>query len=332
MADIQDVIEKLEQHKLIRVNRRMGDYTSIYCPFHNNGEERKPSCGILMVDQFKNGQSYKKGWTHCFSCGYSKDIGPMITDLLKNKSIHQTGIDWLKEHVPGFNADDAEHDALVDDVLIQELQSKFALDKLKELLHKDTKYVSEEELASYRFTVPYMYERKLTDAIIEEYDIGVDMHWIPPGRKKEVPCITFPVRDKQGRTLFFCRRSIEGKLYNYPEGVTKPVYGIDRIPEDCKSVVICESCINALTARVYGYNAVALLGTGNSYQIQQLKELGVREFVICTDGDEAGRKAAAKLQNKLKSIAIVWTIIMPNGKDLNDLSKEEFDALYQERE
>ena len=113
-----------------------------------------------------------------------------------------------------------------------------------------------------------------------------------------------------GNTLFFCRRSVKGKIYNYPQGVTKPVFGIDMIPEGTTSLIICESCINCLTAVSYGYNAVALMGTGNAYQIQQLKELGVADFIICTDGDEAGRRAANKLKNQLSSIAMVWMIPM----------------------
>ena len=146
-----------------------------------------------------------------------------------------------------------------------------------------------------------------------------------------MPCITFPVRDAEGRTLFFCRRSVEGKLYNYPNGVTKPVYGLDMIPADCKSVIICESIINALTLWVWGYVAVALMGTGNQYQLTQLKRLGVREFVLCMDGDEAGRKANSKLKNALKQVAIVSTVDMPDGKDVNDLDKSDFDNLYELR-
>jgi DNA primase len=120
-------------------------------------------------------------------------------------------------------------------------------------------------------------------------------------------------------------------LYNYPEGVEKPVFGIDRV-QSGEPVIICESAINALTARVYGYQAVALLGTGNSYQAQQLKELGVNDYVLCFDGDEAGHKATEKWRKILRKTSFVWAIKMPDGKDLNDCTKEEFDALYAERE
>ena len=82
---------------------------------------------------------------------------------------------------------------------------------------------------------------------------------------------------------------------------------------------------------MYEKPAVALLGTGNSYQIQQLKELGVNEFVLAFDPDEAGRKATEKLKRALHSVAIVWSYAnIPAGKDINDLTKDEFDNLYVE--
>ncbi len=329
--DIIAVVDKLAEFQLVRPNKIINNYYSIYCPFHNNGQERKPSCGVLLHDEYRNDVRYREGWVHCFSCGVSKDLVEAVTDILKSKSIQKSGIDWLRDNVPGFE-EEFEFEYLIPQDLMESVNNKFALDYINEKKQNITAYVSEEELQQYRFTVPYMYERKLTDDIIAKYDVGVDLHWIPPGRKRPVPCITFPVRDEYGRTLFICRRSIQGKLYSLPTGVTKPVYGLDMIPKGTSSIIICESIINALTLISYNYNAVALLGTGNSYQLNQLKRLGCREFVLCMDGDEAGRKATEKLKRQLSSVAIVWTIHMPDGKDANDCTESEFKELYDEKD
>lgn len=332
MLDIIPILDKLQSFGYIRMNRQIGNYMSIYCPFHAGGQEHKPSCGVLLQDEVRGGQIYRAGWFHCFACGASYNLSEAVTEILKRQSIDKSGFDWLSENVPGFSVDN-EFDYLLPQSMMEQITNKYTLDYIRSKSGiDDIKYVSEEELATYRYTVPYMYERKLTDEIIEKYDIGVDLNFIPPGRVKKVPCITFPVRDIQGRTLFLCRRSISGKMYNYPEGVIKPVYGIDNISKGCKSLVICESCINALTAVRYGFDAVALLGTGNSYQINQLRQLGMHEFVLAMDGDDAGRRAAKKLKNQLKDVAIVWTINMPDGKDLNDLNEDEFLHLYEFRE
>lgn len=331
MLDVVTVVDKLAEFNLVRPNKIINGWYSIYCPFHNSGQERRASCGILLADDYRNGVKYPAGYTHCFTCGRASTLEETVSDILKNHSITTSGIEWLKQNIPGYE-ELAEIEPLISNELLENLTNKYAIKDIQARMSAEPSYISEEELASYRYTVPYMYERRLTDEIIAEYDIGVDLNWIPSGRKNPVPCITFPVKDIEGRTLFICRRSIKGKLYNYPQGINKPVYGIDKLAKGTKSVVICESCINALTAKIYGYEAVALLGTGNAYQVNQLKQLGVEEFVLAMDGDEAGRKASARLKRQLQSVAIVWTINMPDGKDVNDCEKEEFVRLYEERE
>lgn len=332
--DVEKVVTTLAAHNLIRPSRITGDYYQIYCPIHAEGNERKPSCGILLHDVYRNGTLYAQGWVHCFSCGYTKMLPDALTEILQSKNISSSGLEWLQENVPGFKAEDAKESLLPDDVIIKMNDANYAAaQQLKKLTQKDTTtYVSEEELQKYRYTVDYMYQRKLVDWVIEKYDVGFDGEFYLEGRKKPFACITFPVRDIQGRTLFFCRRSIEGKLYHYPKGVMKPVYGIYELPKDATSICVMESCINALTAVSWGYPSVALMGTGNSLQINQLKKLGVKELTLCLDGDAAGEKAMKRLKQQLSSVAIVWIVHMPDGKDVNDLTKEEFDALYADRD
>lgn len=329
---IISAIDILDEHGFIRKNRITGQWYQIYCPIHNAGGERKPSCGVLLEDQYKNGQMYEAGLVHCFSCGYAKSLSSTVTDILKAKNLSGSGLDWLKEHVPGLEIQNYEVESLIPSSIMSTVLEKHAVENLKLRMQGQPKYVPEEELATYRFTVQYMYDRKLTDEVIEKYDVGYDANFVPPGRQKPLPCITFPVRDVTGKTLFLCRRSIEGKFFNYPEGVTKPVYGIYELPKDCKSLLICESVFNALTAVTYGYDAIALLGTGNQYQIDQLKKLGIREFVICLDGDEAGKRGTEKLKKALSRGSIVWSIQMPPDKDVNDCTKSEFDLLYSQKE
>ena len=333
MIDPESVIRKVGDLGLIDIIRPVGEWYQCRCPIHNNGQERKPSCGISLHEQFRNGRQYPALTVHCFSCNYSGTLADALTIVLKRKGISKSGLDWLKENIPGFEAEEVEFDYLISPDVSSALANKYTLDYINSQIISEIKeYVPEEELASYRLTVPYMYQRGLTDEIIERYDIGYDANFIPPGRKKPLPCITFPVKDLQGRTLFLCRRSVQGKFFHYPQGVEKSVYGLYELPQGVKSVVVCESCFNALTATKYGYNAVALLGTGTSHEIDQLKQLGVQEFVLCLDGDDAGQKGMAKLKRALSSVAIVWTIKMPVDKDVNDCTEEEFKALYATRE
>lgn len=330
MIDVEAILHKLESLNMIRLNRITGDYYSIYCPIHKDGKENRPSCGVLLHDIYKAGKKYPAGFCHCFSCGYAKSLPDLITDLLKKHNISKSGIEWLQENIPGFDPEvDAE--SLIPSDIVTTINNNLAIDFFKKLKNNQKTYISEEELQKYRFTVPYMYERKMTDEAIEKFDVGFDPDFIPEGRSKPLPCITMPVHDINGKTLFICRRSIEGKFFSYPKGITKPLYGIDQIPKDCKSLIIVESCINAITCFVYGYIAVALLGTGDDYQIHQLRTLGIREFVLCFDNDPAGARGVKRMKQGLSDVAILWTIPMPKDKDVNQCSKDEFDMLYAQK-
>lgn len=332
--DPESVIRKVGEMGLIDLVRPIGDWYQCRCPSHGDGKEKKPSCGILLRDQYKNGKKYPALTVNCFACHFHGTLADALTTVLKRRGVGKSGLDWLKENVPGFDAEDVDFEYLISQDISTTLINKYAIADIQAQLNKSQiTYVSEKELASYRMTVPYMYQRGLTDEIIEKYDIGYDANFIPPGRKKPMPCITFPVKDQQGRTLFLCRRSIEGKFFHYPQGVEKSVYGLYELPPRVKSVIVCESCLNALKAIRFGYNAVALLGTGTSYEIDQLKQLGVQEFILCLDGDDAGQRGAAKLKKALSRVSIVWTVHMPPDKDLNDCqTKEEFDQYYKARD
>ena len=194
-------------------------------------------------------------------------------------------------------------------------------------------FISEDELDSYRYYHEYMYKRKLTDDIIELFDVGYDKHFElkdKEGKTRSVlRCVTFPVRDVNGNTLFIARRSVDTKFFHYPDGVEKPVYGLYELPKDTKEVIICESIFNALTCYVYGKPAVALLGLGTPYQFEQLKKLPCRKFITALDGDNAGRRATVRLKKALGDNKLVTSFIIPDGKDVNDLSFEEFKNLKE---
>lgn len=331
--EIMSVLDYMDKADLIRLSKTLttSNWQQLYCPFHNNGQERKPSCGCSLTEEVRGGKVNHAGFWHCFACGASYSFSDGIKQILTLKGTSVEAHPSLKPYLEGEVQTNL--DSLIPTDLMAGLINRYAAEDLRLRVKGKSNYVSEEELASYRFTVPYMYERKLTDAVIEKYDVGFDGKFVPPGRKKPLPCVTFPVRDIQGRTLFICRRSIEGKFFNLPTNIEKPVYGIYELPPNTKEVIICESIFNALTAVVYGHPAVALLGTGSSYQINQLKRLGAASYVTCLDNDDAGNKGTIRLKKALSGSAMVWTMQVPSdGRDLNDLTYAEFLQCYNNRE
>lgn len=340
---VTDVLRHLENANLIRLVRPLGDWYRCYCPIHNSGNEKKPSCGVALRDIYMDGKlRYPAGLVHCFTCGLSKNLPDAITEILNTKGIGRSGLDWLKEHVPGFDGSNVDFDFLIPQQLSAELVNRYAINYIQSQTQTKPKYVSEQELASYRLTIPYMYERKLTDEIIAKYDVGFDANFIPPGKSKPIPCVTFPIKDIYGNVLGFCRRSVKGKFFFMDPGIKKSVYGLYELPKRPKSVIITESCFNALTCEVYGKLAVGLLGTGTAEEIQQIMMIGADEYVLWLDNDEAGHRGMNKLKKALSRVAIVRRAgaIPPVkneetgeliNRDINNLSKEEFDFYYSQK-
>ena len=284
------------------------------CPIHNDGQERKPSCGISTV----NKEEVPAGTVHCFTCGYTASLEQMISDCFGKDDDGAFGKEWLIKNFLTISIENRK-DIILD---LQRGNNKIT-----------NNYITEEELDSCRYYHPYMYKRRLTDEVIEQFDVGYDNHFELKDKfgkvKSVLRCLTFPVRDINGNTLFIARRSVDIKFFHYPEGVDKPVYGLYELPKDVKEVIVCEGILDALTCWVYGKPAVALLGLGTEYQYDQLRKLGCRKIITALDPDAAGQRATARLKKALNGSKLVTSYIIPEGKDINDLEKEEFENLQE---
>lgn len=284
------------------------------CPIHAGGQERNPSCGISIINQ----EGVPAGTVHCFTCGYTATLEQMISHCFGKDDDGAFGREWLIKNFLTISIENRK-DIILD---LQRGNNKIT-----------NNYITEEELDSYRYYHPYMYKRRLTDEVIEQFDVGYDNHFELKDKfgkvKSVLRCLTFPVRDINGNTLFIARRSVDIKFFHYPEGINKPVYGLYELPKDAKEVIVCESILNALTCYVYGKPAVALLGLGTEYQYDQLRKLGCRKIITALDPDNAGQRATARLKKALNGSKLVTSYIIPEGKDINDLEKEEFENLQE---
>ena len=126
--DVELILNKMQEMNLIRLSRRTGNYYQVYCPIHNNGQEKKPSCGVLLQSEYRNGRNYPQGFVHCFSCSWAKSLPDTITEILKNKNIGKSGLDWLTENIPGFEAEEVDFDFLIPQNVFQSLQASYAVD------------------------------------------------------------------------------------------------------------------------------------------------------------------------------------------------------------
>lgn len=310
---LQTLKQELELRGISLLNKMVPGPSNIQvtCPVHNGGQERKPSCGINTVRK----QGVEFGTVHCFTCGYRATFPEFVSKCFGRDDNGEFGKQWLIRKFISVEINERPV-----------LQLNFDRNETKT---QAIQYVSEEELDSYRYTHPYLYQRGMTDEIIELYDLGYDKYFRLPNTNNDIETVTFPVRDINGNTLFVARRAIYQKLFYYPEDVDKPIYGIYELDKNATEVIVCESMFNALTCRVYGKQAVALLGLGTESQYKQLEKLPCRKLIIGLDPDKAGRRAGLKLKEKLKSKKLISFLNLPEGKDINDLTKQEFEKLTQ---
>lgn len=278
--------------KLAVVRKSHGNI-QVCCPIHKEGKERKPSCGINI----DGSRGTAPGTVHCFTCGYVAKFEEFVSDCFGYNDGGAYGKKWILDNFVSVEV---------------EKRKSFTLNLSRS--KPKQQFITEEELDKYRFIHPYMYKRKLTDEIIEKFDVGYD---------KETQCLTFPVWDEKGRCVFVARRSVNTKFFNYPKDVNKPVYGLNFINPNDTSVVVCESIINALTCWSWGIPAIALIGTGSYEQYPILQNSSIRKLILALDPDEGGARGEYRIRKNIKDKMIV-SLPIPKGKDVNDLDKEEF--------
>lgn len=330
--DIADVVGKVV-HLVKRGKNLVG-----LCPFHS---EKTPS---FTVSREK--QSY-----YCFGCGAG---GNVIGFVMESEGLHfpeavrklaeEAGIPIASEQGQFVETEQQKQKRLI--IAAHEFAAK--------LYHHLLKNTSEGLHA-----LNYLRSRGFSDRWIDTFQIGyapdswdtltrsLENNGHDPALMEQGGLITarsgsegyydrfrnrimFPIHDAQGRVIGFSGRVIgEGqpKYLNSPE---TPVFTKSRIlfnlhrarPAMRKSgqAVLFEGHVDVIRAFETGTaNAIATMGTALTEQhclaIRRLAE----HVVICYDGDQAGRQAAAKALVMLEEAGCSVTVaLLPDGMDPDD--------------
>lgn len=318
-VEVIDVITELRAQLMMNGIQRFakmfdsGEDCMVCCPYHKDGQERKPSAGIRKSD----------GQFHCLACGKTTSLCEMISDVLGyNDPFGREGYKWLAKNFLSIQVE--ERDDIVLDLDRGNNSNRSSLVNS----NFDNFYISETELDRYRYNHPYMYKRGLTQEIIDFFDIGYD---------KKTDSITFPVRELHGNCLFVARRSVKQKRFDIPKGVEKPLYGYHEVAvkaNDCGTyldeIYVCEGLFDCL--RLWSAGKYAVAGFGclyNSLQMWELEQLPTRKLVLAFDNDDAGRKANDTIKRMIKN-KLVTTVLIPDGKkDVGELTDKEIQNLEE---
>lgn len=317
LADVEEIVRHLqfELHEndvdLLQDIKRTHNNIMVTCISHNDGKEKNPSLGIMLNDRkdFK-GEVIKAGTCHCFTCGYKADFPTFVSNALGFNDRGMTGYKWV---IKNFVS-----------IAIEE-RKKLDLNMSREKdVHTPHTIVTDEQLDKYRYIHPYMYERGLNDKVINYFDVGYD---------KDANALTFPVHDISGIVRLIQRRAVYGKVFINDEGESKGnhVYALYQVYKNLSwvnDVYITESIIDALTLWTHRIPAVALMGArATERQIELMKMLPVRKYVIALDNDEAGEKGSQYLKEKLNDEKVLFRLNYPeNAKDVNDLTEKQINS------
>ena len=312
LADILDeLVSQLRANGINLIQKRKNNPTHIQicCPYHANGQERRPSAGIRKED----------GIFHCFACGEVHSLQEVISHCFGHydDKVGKFGWQWLLKNFATVQAEERK------DVYLD--FARHTGNNINNSGISNNKYVSDEELDSYRYTHPYLYKRGMTDYVIELFDLGYDV---------TTKSITFPVKDISGNVLFVARRSVVNKYFHYPEGVEKPLYGLYEYykmkPKSFDDMIVCESMFDALSFWTIGKYACALNGLGTGLQFKQLRDLPCRKIILATDMDERGLEARNRIRHNMKNSKIITEYMFPKGrKDANECTKDELRNLLE---
>jgi len=320
IADVQDIVEhvKLElmnqDIELLKDIKPTHNNLMVTCISHSDGQERNPSLGISLQDQ-KNykGEIVPAGTCHCFACGYRADLPTFISNALGYNDKGMFGYKWLMRNYVSIAVDERKG------IELNMERGKHAAEVT------DVAEISEEQLQQYRYIHPYMKRRKLTENVIEYFDVGYD---------KQTQAITFPVHDKDGKVHLIQRRSVNGKMFINDEGANKGnyVYGLYQVYKNLiwvNEVYITESPIDALTLWKHRIPAVALMGArATMRQIELLKEVPIRKYVLALDNDKAGQAGAQFIKKHMSSSKVLYKIEFPEHvNDVNDMTDEQIKSI-----
>lgn len=302
---LTDLQQDLEYNgiQLLHSIKPVNDNIMISCPSHKDGQERKPSCGVSLIDTYTGGKITPAGTVHCFTCGYTADLTSFISFCFGYKDGGLYGNNWLKSKY---------RTTLLESK--RDLSLSISREKPKE------KYLTIPDtiLNQYEYYCKYLADRGISKEICSKFSIGCS--------PKEM-LITLPVKDLEGNVKFIQTRNINSKFYFIPAGIKKTDFlfgGFECIIGQYKSVWIVESIFNALTLWQLGIPAVALLGTGGGNQYNLLKGLPAREYIIALDNDEAGKEGTQKIIRRLSSTKMLKTLQYNynDTRDINDLKEE----------
>lgn len=342
-----DIVEVIGER--VALKRAGKDYKAC-CPFH---DEKTPSFTVSPDKQFY----------HCFGCGahgtaigFLMDHGRLEFPEAVEELARRAGLEVPRE---GGRAEREERSAPLLEAL--EAAARFYRRQLREhpraaraVDYLKARGVSGETAAAFGLGYAPPGWDSLAAALGRE----------PAGRRVLVAAgllveregggcydrfrdrITFPIRDRRGRTIAFGARALgdeQPKYLNSPETAVfhkgRELYGVyeaRRAAGTLERLLVVEGYMDVVALAQHGLPwAVAVLGTAVTGEHVERLFRTAPEVIFCFDGDRAGRAAAWRaLESALPALAPgrgAAFLLLPDGEDPDSLVRREGREAFERR-
>ena len=156
------------------------------------------------------------------------------------------------------------------------------------------------QIKSFPHIIEYLHNRKITDEIIEYFDIGYSQLY-------GALWIVIPIRGVEGNVMFlklrkdpFSKDEKQPKFRFYPQGSEANIYGYDTLIEENESLCICEGELDRMLLIFRGIPTITSTSGAGTFKDEWIKAFyGVKEITLIFDRDEAGARGRDKLAQKI---------------------------------
>ena len=265
------------------------DAIVVSCPFHSGGQEEHGSCFIRKKD----------GIFHCFGCGEKGSFLKFVAECFDAPESYAKA--WLLKNFGG--------ELVAKNLFMGE---PIVLNRNKGI----KKQLDESILDQYQTWNPYFNQRKLTRETAQKFNLRYD----PKYRQ-----VIFPYYNEKGQLITLLKRSIDTKTFFIETGITKPVYGINKIFQDnIRTCVLTEGLFDCLLANQYGMPTIATLGNPSIEQFELINKSSLSTIYLMFDNDNAGRSFNEKAHKYLSKRLFIIDVNIIGKKDIGELSYDEF--------
>jgi DNA primase len=169
----------------------------------------------------------------------------------------------------------------------------------------------------------WIFDRGFTKETLRKWECGISL---------QTGSLIIPVRHVDDRLIGWIARQPPGAhpRYLYPSSMStaQTVFGVNKMDGN-PLLCITEGPLDTMWLDQIDFQSVCLFGAKMSNrQTEIIRDLKVKEIVLCLDNDATGQAAKKKIYDKLNKYFVVSSIILPEDyKDVQDV--REYNVLTE---